>query len=66
MNNQHDYLVVKVHIDDLMRAAERARMARSARPWTPARPGRDLVGRLRRRSRRSSAVTVSEVCADCP
>jgi hypothetical protein len=66
MNNQHDYLVVKAHIEELMRAAERARMARGAPSWTPARPGRRLVGRLRRFSRGPGAVTASEVCADCP
>jgi hypothetical protein len=30
MNNQFGYLVVKAHIDDLIRAAQRSRMARGA------------------------------------
>jgi hypothetical protein len=66
MNGQHEYLVVKAHIDDLVRAAERARMARGTRPWTPTGAGRGLVGRLRRMSRRPRAVTASEPCVECP
>jgi hypothetical protein len=66
MNYQNDYLVAKTHIDDLVRAAERARMARAARPSKPGGAGLGLVGRLRRVSRRPPAVTAAKACADCP
>jgi hypothetical protein len=66
MNNQLDYLVVKAHIDDLVRAAERARMAADKRPRTPAGAGHSLVGRLRRVIGRSTALTGSGACAECP
>ena len=66
MNTQLDYLVVKAHIDDLVRAAERARMAPGKSSRTPAGAGRSLVGRLRRVTGRSTALTGSGVCAECP
>jgi hypothetical protein len=66
MNHQHDYLVVKAHIDDMVRAAERARVARGARPWTPTGAGRGLAGRLRRLIGRCPDLTAPELHADCP
>ena len=66
MNGQHDYLVVKAHIDELVRAAEHARMARGARRRTPSGAGRRLVGRLRHLISRCPDLTAPELHADCP
>jgi hypothetical protein len=66
MNGQHDYLVVKAHIDDLLRSAERPRMAGGVRPRTPPGTGRGLIGRLRRRGGRPRALTASDACVECP
>ena len=66
MNGQHEYLVVKAHIDDLVRAAEHARTARGARSRTPSGAGRGLVGRLRRVGRVPRSVTASDACLECP
>jgi hypothetical protein len=66
MNYPNDYLVVKAHIDDLVRAAERARMAGGARRWTPSGAGRGLVARLRHLIGRCPDLTAPELHADCP
>jgi hypothetical protein len=66
MNYQHDYLVLKTHIDDLVRAAERARMVRSARRSTPTSPGSALVRRLRHAVDRCPDLTAPELRPDCP
>jgi hypothetical protein len=66
MNSQLEYLAVKTHIEELVRAAERGRMAHAAGspPRTAARVG--LVSRLRGVSRRHRALTASDACAECP
>lgn len=66
MNYQNDYLVVKAHIDDLVRDAERARMARGARRSTPTSAGRSLVQGLRHRVGRCPDLTGPELRHDCP
>jgi len=66
MNCQNDYLVVKAHIDDLVRAAERARAVRGARRTRPADAGRGLVRRLRRLVGRCPDLTAPELRPDCP
>jgi hypothetical protein len=66
MNNQLDYLVAKAHIDDLVRAAERARTARGAGLRTPGAALRGMVGRLRAVLRRCPDLTGPGVHAECP
>ncbi|HET6864535.1 MAG TPA: hypothetical protein VFH80_01385 [Solirubrobacteraceae bacterium] len=66
MNYQNDYLVVKAHIDDLVRAAERARVARGIRPRAPRVAWRSVLGRLRVVIGRCPDLTAPEVPAECP
>jgi hypothetical protein len=66
MNNQLDYLVAKAHIEDLLRAGERARMARGASPRRSSAAGRGMIGRLRGLIGRCPDLTGPEVQSDCP
>jgi hypothetical protein len=66
MNHPHDYLVVKAHIDDLVRAAERSRMAHGARGSKPSRRGRGAVRWLRHLIGRCPDLTAPQAHADCP
>jgi hypothetical protein len=66
MNHPNDYLVVKAHLDDLVRAAERSRMADGARRSKPSRRGRRLARRLRHLIGRCPDLTAPQVHADCP
>jgi hypothetical protein len=66
MNHTHDYLVVKAHIDDLVRAAERSRMARGVPRSNPSGRGRGVVRRLRHLLGRCPDLTAPQAHADCP
>ncbi len=66
MNSQLEYHVVKAHIDELVRAAERARIAGGADSPSSATGWLGLSGRLRQLSARRTALTDSALCAECP
>jgi hypothetical protein len=66
MNNQFEYHAAKAHIDDLVRTAERAHMARGAKSESSTRPRRGLAGRLRALIGRCPELTGPEVHAGCP
>jgi hypothetical protein len=66
MNNQLDYVVAKAHIDELVRAAERARMARRTDSGSSRRARAGLVGRLRGLIGRCPDFTGPEVQSECP
>jgi hypothetical protein len=61
-----NYLVVKDHIDDLHRAAERARMARGVARRPRIAAWRGVLGRLRGLIGRCPELTVPDASAGCP
>jgi hypothetical protein len=66
MSNQLEYLVVKTHIDELVRSAERARMV-GGRDSRSSRHGwRGLTAGLRRQSGRGKGINGPELNAECP